>query len=588
MNNNHFDYVPSTVERRRSVFKFDQANARSAYVGFLYPICKPVRVMPGTSISLDIAAEIRSGGLIAPLMDEMYCDVYSFFVPNRIVWEHWKQFIGAVDDVLFNNLSQYQIPSFNFGINQRSDLKGLLDSNENFGWNQLIACHFGLEYPLANLPSGVDYQSLLTQCPKISALPFRGYTFIWNEFFRPEQITSPLVISKTDAGFTGMNITAGHRVYSGYQSLTFDLMIPDNFSGATQTVPFTGGAILKTYRAHRSLWTSCLPAPSLETLNLLAGLTAPIGVLASNSGTTSSVNYPGVSSGTTFTADNFYKYTYQGQIQGDVYADLNQTLLTVNNYRETIMLQNYYDVLNRAGSRYDEIIYNIFGVRAGNAVIDIPELITHKRFTIYRNQVVATANSSNSDGNVEPIGTQGAYIDTIVKDSFFTRSFTEHGYVHLMYTIRPARIRYSAGIEPEWRELDKFSLYYPQFDGMGDVDRSADELYWDFYTPSNNGSIFGYQEYGAVWKYQRSDTAGFLDPHTANPIKGMNLTENLQAAPVLNDDYLSCLGEFIAFSFCCNITDPNVAPHFVIDWRLNGTIAHPMPVYNIPGQGALL
>ena len=141
---NHFDYVPSTVDRKRSVFKFDKSVATAGYLGFLYPICKPVPVMPGSSISLDIAAEIRSGALIRPLMDEMLCDFFAFFVPNRIVWEHWKQHIGAVDDILFNNMLTYQVPNFRYG---QENLNNFQTGQELFQWTQTIACHFELPYP---------------------------------------------------------------------------------------------------------------------------------------------------------------------------------------------------------------------------------------------------------------------------------------------------------------------------------------------------------------------------------------------------------------------------------------------------------
>ena len=83
MSFNHFDYVPSTVDRRRSTFKFDKAIAKGVNLGFLYPVCKPILMMPGSSLTLDLAAEIRSNALIRPMMDEMYCDFFSFFVPKQ-------------------------------------------------------------------------------------------------------------------------------------------------------------------------------------------------------------------------------------------------------------------------------------------------------------------------------------------------------------------------------------------------------------------------------------------------------------------------------------------------------------------------
>lgn len=594
MSFNHFDYVPSTVDRRRSTFKFDKAIAKGIDLGFLYPLCKPVRMMPGSSISLSLAAEIRSGALIRPMMDEMYCDFFSFFVPNRIVWEHWKQFVGAVDDVLFNNLTQYSIPSFKLGLNALVGNTGWTNGEQAFQWSHTLAANYGLPF------MGNTGDTPESNAPIISALPFRGYTFIWNEFFRPEQLVAPLVISKTDDGWAGDNMEASiPTAGTSFNALTIHLLNPTGY--ATSPRCQLGGCVMPVYRVNRDLWTSCLPAPSLETLNLLAGLTAPVGMQAVTSGTLSSDEYIVVKSGTMASVNEFF------QLEGNsnsnvfntskVFADLNQAILTVNNYRETIMLQNYYDVLNRAGSRYDEIIRNIFGVTTSNAVTDIPELITHKRFTIYRNQVVATAESVDGDGQtVSPVGSQAAYIDTIVTDSFFTRSTTEHGYIHLLMAIRPARIRSNNGIEPEWLELEKFDQYYPQFDGMGDVARRKIEKYYDFGLTfaAQKDAILGYQEYGAQYKYERSEAQGWFDFNVSQSITGFTLSESLSVAPSLvttnypRTGYVSCFMEWEAFGRCLAISNPTIAPQFICDIRLNGTITHPMPVYNIPGQGALL
>ena len=126
---------------------------------------------------------------------------------------------------------------------------------------------------------------------------------------------------------------------------------------------------------------------------------------------------------------------------------------------------------------------------------------------------------------------------------------------------------------------------------MGDVARYKKEVYYDFSTApnsTNNTAILGYQEYGAPWKYQRSDAVGWCDPHVENPILGLVITDMYDSSPALNEWFITCWQEFLSFSQWCAITDVSLAPHFFVDLRLTGTITHPMPVYNIPGNGALL
>lgn len=589
---NHFDYVPSSVSHNRSVFKFEKAVSTGGEIGYLYPICAPVRMFPGSSLSLDIGAEVRSGSLIAPLQDALIFDCFAFKVPNRIVWEHWKQFMGAVDDVLFDSLTEYQIPSFNYG-----GLNGIeVSGDAAYFTSHLLATCF--ELPYVEAP---DTDSLTN---KINALPFRGYTFIWNEFFRPEQLVDPILFSKTDDGASGQNM-AITTISINFNGKTLDIVAPgvNSPSGNTQ---IAGGCVLPTFRVHKSLWSSCLPKPSLETLNLLGGLSAPIGFIPTSSGTTIDYNSSAFRPvGTSLTQGEFESLVVNYKTSGGektglpVIADLNQALLTVNNYRETIMLQNYYDALNRAGSRYDELLRTLFHTNSPEAVIDIPELIVHKRFVIYRKEVVATATTNYGDSKVQTLGSQGSYIDTVVKDDFFTTSCTEHSYIHMLWTIRPYIIRMGNGIEPKWTQLDKFDQYYPQFDGMGDVPRYDHEIFVS--SDLNTGidtrasAIFGYQEYGAEDKYQRSSAVGWMNPNVPGHIAGFTLTEVLSFTPSLVPSeragigsYISCIVEEEAFARCLAISDPTLAPQFIVDFRLSGTIVHPMPVYNIPGMGDLL
>lgn len=590
---NHFDYVPSTVDVRRSVFRYDRQYLGSAYMGFLYPLGKPIKMMPGSSVSLDMVAEIRTGSLVAPLTTEIEADFFGFFVPNRIVWEHWKQFLGALDDVTFNNLTSYTIPNFPFSMKNYSSGQ----SSVGWFWNQQIACHFGIQAPLASSGGTVTFETKefdkLSDYLHINALPFRGYTFIWNEYFRPEQIVSPLVIGKTDNGYDGDNMDSIYDQSDLWYTNT-EAVIPQ--VGANNDA-ITGGAILPVYRVNKDLYTSCLPNPSLETLNLLAGVEgfAPVGVIPTASGTTPGLFYSVIPTGSSFVDGEFSSLVGSGTITGladePIVADLQQAILTVNNYRETIMLQNYYDALNRAGSRYDEIIRNIFHVNTSAALVDIPQLIIHKRFTIYRKEVVATAETTNS-GNTTYLGSQAGYIDTAVRDNYLTFSSVEHGYLHLMYCFRPARVIHAGGIDPDFTELEKFdAVYYPQFDGMGDVARYKKELWYNFdqaESSSYNNPVLGYQEYGATWKWQRHNVVGFMDPHIPGALQGFAIIPSWFNDPTLNDYFVSCLLDFSAFADCLAVSDPTLAPQFIVDVRLYGTITHPMPTYNIPGNGALL
>lgn len=570
---NHFDFVPATVGRKRSTFKFSKRVTTGAYLGFLYPMCNPIELLPGSSIDIkNLVAEVMTGALIKPLFEELYLDVFAFAVPNRIVWEHWKQYLGSTDEVLFDSLTTYQKPYIMYKLEANATASG----KEGFRVQQSLAANFELP-KIAS--SGT--------AKKISALPFRGYNFIWNQYFRPEQLANPILFSKGDRGNAGDNVGA---VYTGFNitlnSNTVYIPEPGQVSGSNPATACSGGVVLPVYRAHRSLQTACLPNPSLETLSLLSSVEGFPSVTLTNDSEGQGLETKNIGA---FTTTNGAINTLSGAIDGEyASADWSKVVLTVNNYRETIMLQNYYDALNRAGSRYQEIMYNIFGTRPKDAIIDIPELIIHKRFTIFRNKVVSTTETLNSsNATVNNVGSQSANIDTVVKDSFFRYTAFEHTLVHIDYCIRAASITMADGIEPSWKVLDKLEEYYPQYDGMGDIPHYKDEIY----AAANDDVVFGYNEYGARYKYQRNSAIGWVNPNVANYVAGYTLAEEVAAAPSLKSDlfsYVCCINEFAAFAKCLAIVSPEVAPQFVIHWRLQGTITHPMPTYNIPGQGALL
>ena len=336
---NHFDYVPSSVNIGRSVFKFEKAVGMGVEVGYLYPMCAPVRMLPGSSLKLNLGMEIRSGALIAPLMDEFFCDVFAFNVPNRIVWEHWKQFLGAVDDVLYDYKTDYDIPSFSYSMFYQ-EITGYSEDKKAYIASHLLASCF-------ELPPTTDFDDQLN----INALPFRGYTFIWNEFFRPEQLVDPILFSKTDDGSSGQNMSYS-EVDINFNSITLNLIAPS--INASLTGHVNGGCVLPTFRVHKSLWTSCLPKPSLESPSIISA----VGIQATTSVAANTVR--GLAADAAISSGSFGSVHATNSASSSVSIGELEAHLTVNNLRETLLLQRYYDVLNRAGSRYDELLRNLF------------------------------------------------------------------------------------------------------------------------------------------------------------------------------------------------------------------------------------
>ena len=177
--NSFFSEAPASVDVSRSRFQRNQNIKTSFNAGEIIPFYLD-EVLPGDTVSIDTAKVVRMSTLIAPIMDNIYLDTYFFFVPNRLVWDHWKNFMGE-------NTDSAWIPQVDYTIPQVTAPSG--------GWNVgTIADYMGI-------PTGIAGLSL-------DAMPFRAYALICNEWFRDENLTDPIYIDTGDATLAGSNGSA--------------------------------------------------------------------------------------------------------------------------------------------------------------------------------------------------------------------------------------------------------------------------------------------------------------------------------------------------------------------------------------------
>ena len=207
----HFSELPS-VEIGRSIMDLSHGNKTSGNIGDLL-IGDCIEILPGDTFKVVTSKVIRLQTLVAPIMDNLWCDSYWFFVPNRLVWNHWKEFCGE-------NTASPWIPAASYSIPTISSPSG------GFAVNSIADY---LHYPV-----GISWSATDKMAP--SALPFRGYALICNEFFRDQNVTYPLNIPLGDSNQTGSNGT--------------------NFINDVAN----GGMPFKAAKAH-DYFTSCLPAP---------------------------------------------------------------------------------------------------------------------------------------------------------------------------------------------------------------------------------------------------------------------------------------------------------------------------------------
>lgn len=534
-----FSVMPS-VSKSRSRFERKHTHKTSFNLGEIIPIYID-EVLPGDTRSMDLAALVRMSTPIAPIMDNIYIDFHAFFVPNRLTWIHWKEFMGENNEGAGIPSVEYSIPFV--------DLSG--DTPEG----------------IVGYPNYFDYFGIPITTPlgssevKISALPFRGLCLIYNRWYRNQNLIAPLAVQTGDE----------NEVIVGDQE-------DGNFS-----LDILKASKLPDY------FVSALPyAQKSAPVSVPLGTTAPI-VAASATHSTgqqiqfSSSKVTGTTSGTLgISADNLYSYASgasgaTNQIDyTNLVADLtNATAATINQLRYAFQLQKLLEKDALYGTRYWEILAAHFGVQSPDATLQDPEYLGGKRMYINIDQVLSTAGY---DPTIDTqVGAPGANSVTGFKGSLFTKSFTEHGYLFICAVARHDQT-YGQGVNRMWTRRSRYDFYFPVFANLGAQDIKLKEIYSTSYQIDFD-SVFGYQEAWAEYRYHPSIVSGVLNPNHTNSLDFWTLANKFDAAPTLSKSFIEQDRNALSRALVTGSTGPD----FIADFMFRDIAVRPMPVFSIPG-----
>lgn len=553
--NSHFSKNPQ-VDIQRSRFDRSHSVKLSGNVGDLIPFyCD--EVLPGDTFQIDTSKLVRLQTLVTPVMDNIYLDTYYFFVPCRLVWEHWRELMGE-------NTSAPWFPDVEYSVPQvTSPLPSAGGSSES-GWAEgTIADYMGI-------PPGVSGLS-------ISALPFRAYALIYNEWFRDENLQTPQSVP------VGDDVTVGSN----------------DSSGLFQAVK--GGYPLKAGK-FRDYFTSCLPSPQKGPDVLLPlGIQAPVygGNTANlvsyddrpewsldSDGKPSSLMFRHANDDSSIIGDYAAKlhnasFTYAGSNSGDgvdiypsnLWTDLTQaTAATINQLRLAFQIQRIYEKDARGGTRYIEILSNHFGVTSPDSRLQRPEYLGGNRMLINVNQVV-----QNSESATTPQGTTTAYSLTVDTHSDFTQSFVEHGFLIGLCVARYDHT-YQYGIERFFSRKTRFDYYWPSLANIGEQPVYNREIYAQ--GTSVDDGVFGYQEAWADYRYKPNRVCAEMRSSSKKSLDAWNLADDYADLPKLSPEWI--VEDKTNVDRALAVTS-KVANQFFGDFYIKNLCTRPMPVFSIPG-----
>lgn len=553
-----FNQVPR-LDITRSRFKRRQDVKLTMNAGQLIPFyCD--EVLPGDTFSIDQAAIIRMTTPIFPVMDNCHMDIYYFNVPCRIIWEHWKRFMGENDEGPWAQTQQYTIPQVK--------VTGTADK------------------PAPYEGSIMDYMGIPTKVSKgaetefsVNALPFRAYAMIWQEWFRDQNVDNPAINSISDAT---VNYTDDET--KGMDKDTADIeYILQN--------AYTGGRPLPVNKYH-DYFTSALPTPqkSAEPVTIPLGGLAPTKMYADAKGYNLSdetiylrpYNVPG---GDTSIArvENFTdgpaSFTgttsmegISGQAYGYLLTDMSTVqATTINQLRQAFQVQKYYEELARGGSRYREMIYSLFHTKISDKTVQIPEYLGGTRITINMSQVIQTSGTTAES----PQGNTAAVSVTPYNGSMFTKSFEEHGFVIGVCCIRHDHT-YQQGLERMWSRKSNLDFYYPVFANLGEQAILKKELYLT--GTDSDEQAFGYQEAWAEYRMKPNRISGKFRSNAEGTLDSWHYGDNYKETPSLSQAWMKEGDSEIQRTLAVDNE-----PQFIMDTIIDNTSVRPMPMYSIPG-----
>lgn len=564
-----FSDAPAMYMRRT---KFDRSHVYKTTFnsGKLIPVFVD-EVLPGDTARMSVNYFARLATPIKPIMDNIYLDWFFFFVPNRLVWEHWQNFCFEQEDP--EESIGYVIPTVAATGNSENDYVGSL-------WD-----YFGLPINTTGNLSGIN------------ALPFRAVYLIYNEWFRDENLQKSVKIQKGDANEVLDSSRASDQpswVFSSDTSIVPGLACPprgkrhDYFTSAlpwTQKGPGVSIGLAGT---------ASIVDPTPDSGYLLHSNYNDLAAISAYDGETSSGGSRVAKGSGSINFNRYYQssdYSSVGGFAGntnttvtvsakdassylgnDSYVNLDtSSMFTINSLRTAFQMQKFYERLARGGSRYTEVLRSFFGVVSPDARLQRPEFLGSFTKMVNVNPIAQTSATDNTS----PQGNLSAYGVTAAKFHGFTKSFVEHGYI-LGFVCARADLTYQQGINKMWLRSTVYDFYWPTFAHLGEQAIELREIYAQ--GSEKDKIVFGYQERYAEYRYKPSQITGKFRSSVVNgSLDKWHLSQFFENAPTLNE-------EFILENPPINriIAVPS-EPEFLLDIGFRYTTVRPMPMFGTPG-----
>jgi hypothetical protein len=455
-------------------------------------------VLPGDKFTIETSHLTRFLPLVAPVMHNVKVKVRYFFSPNRLVWNNWEDFITGPESV--TDTTEPVHPTV----------------------------------PMTGAPSTIgDYMGISTSvntpgvAQTVNALPFAHYQYIWNEYFRDQNLQQELQVGLSD-GNNGSNQALYQLRDVAWQHDRFTSALPFTQKGPEVTLPIlaaegTGplGLIPTTYKGYQAGQFNGATAERSDDGFQLGGVMA--------AGSSRDAIYQNVlnSSSNRFVSLDVTSNTYIDP------ADLNASAATINQLREAFAIQKWLELNARTGNRYTEHIQAHFGVKPQDSRLQRPEEFGGSVSTIQFSEVLQTSETTTSGNDASALGTMGGHAITASgsrKASYYAQ---EHGWIFALMYIVPDTT-YFQGVAPKFSKTDRYDYFQPLLAHIGEQPVLNKEVYADGTSADNN--VFGYLPIYDEYRHELNTVAGQMK----DTLSYWHLGRKFANRPSLNSTFIAC------------------------------------------------